>query len=84
MLCKVHLVEHANGTVAVADIEPGIAADQPSATSLRRRLSGRLGGMETLLRCRLGNVFILSGNEHLYRYGVDPIVEVMPTLDIDV
>jgi hypothetical protein len=84
MKLQTHLVEHPNGTIAVADVEPQVAADRAMTASLRRRLSASLGGMPALLRCKLGDTFVLSGEEHLYRYGVDPVVDVLPVIEIDI
>jgi len=83
MKLKAHLIEHPNGSIAVADVEPQVAADKAMTASLRRRLSARLGGIPALLRCRLGDTFVLSGEEHLFRYGVDPVVDVLPVIEID-
>jgi hypothetical protein len=82
---KTYLVEHANGTVAVADLSPQQIADNATAARLSRRLTIRLGGMPALLRCRLGeNTYILVGPPHLRRFGVEPALETMPSVEVDI
>ena len=84
MIVKTHFVEHPNGIIAVADIEPQQAMDQTVAASLGRRLSAKLGGLPALLRCRIGSAFFFHGDASLYRYGVDPMIDALPIVEIDV
>jgi hypothetical protein len=77
-------IESPNGPVVVADAQPQVLMDQKLAVSLCNRLSTTLGGMPALLRCRLGDTFVLSGSEHLRHYGVDPILEALPLVRIDI
>jgi len=85
MTLKTHLVEHPNGTIAVADIEPDQILDRAVAARLRSRLSAILGGMPALLRYKDGeDLYVLSGDAHLHRYGVDPIIDVLPSIEVNV
>jgi hypothetical protein len=77
-------VETANTPILVVDIEPQLVMNEPLATKLRKRLSGRLGGMPVLLRCRIGNSFWFNGERNLWRYAVDPIVDVLPSAAINI
>jgi hypothetical protein len=41
--------------------------------------------MPALLRCRLGeNTYILVGPPHLRRFGVEPALETMPSVEVDI
>lgn len=84
MLLDTRLIESPNGSIAVADVQPQLLMDKALAPRLRRRLSNVLGGMPALLRCQLGNTFVLDCEPHLRRYGVDPILDVLPTIKIEV
>jgi hypothetical protein len=76
-------VETPNTRILVVDIEPQLMMNEPRATRLRKRLSGTLGGMPVLLRCQMGDSFSFNGERHLWRYGVDQMVDVMPPIAID-
>lgn len=84
MPLKTRVIEGPNGSIAVADVEPEQVMDKTTARTLRRGLSNALGGIPALLRCRLGETFVLDGEDHLYRYGVDPLLDVLPVLTVDV
>lgn len=76
---KTYLVEHPNGTVAVADLSPQQIVDKAIVARLRRQL----GGMEALLRCKLSeDTYTLVGPPHLLRFGVDPGLETMPSIEV--
>jgi hypothetical protein len=77
-------VETPNTAILIVDIEPQLMMDELLATKLRKRLTGRLGGIPVLLRCRIGNSFWFNGDRNLWRYGVDPVVDVLPSAAIDV
>lgn len=84
MSIDARVIEGPNGSIAVADVQPQQVMDKAMAARLLRRLSTALGGMPALLRCRLGDTFVFHGECHLYRYGVDPILDVLPVVKIDV
>jgi hypothetical protein len=73
-----------NGAIAVADVSPEQVTDQKAARRLLGRLSMALGGAEAVLRCRRGSTFMLEGEGHLYRYAVDPVLDVLPTVTVNV
>ena len=77
-------VETPNTTILVVDIEPQLMMNELLATKLRKRLSGRLGGMPVLLRCQVGGAFFFNGDRSLWRYGIDPVVDALPSVAIDV
>lgn len=77
-------IESPNGPVVIADAQPQVLLDEKLATRVRKHLSTTLGGMPALLRCRLGDTFVLSGGKHLHRYGVDPILEALPLVRISI
>jgi hypothetical protein len=77
-------VETPNTPILVVDIEPQLMMNELSATKLRKRLSGRLGGMPVLLRCQIGDSFWFNGERNLWRYAVDPIVDVLPSVAVNV
>jgi hypothetical protein len=78
------VIDGPNGIIAVADVSPEQVADQNAARRLLRRLSMALGGAEAVLRCKRGNAFVLEGEGHLYRYAVDPMLDVLPTVTVNV
>jgi hypothetical protein len=84
MILDTRLIESPNGSIAVADVQPLLVMDKALAPHLRGRLSNALGGMPALLRCQLGSVFMLDCEPHLRRYGVDPILDVLPAIKIEV
>jgi hypothetical protein len=84
MSLETRLIEGPNGPIAVADVQPEQVMDKALARRLRRGLSMALGGTPALLRCRLGDTFVLDGEEDLFRYGVDPVLKVLPVTKIDV
>ncbi len=78
------VIDGPNGMIAVADVSPEQVTDQKAARRLLKRLSMALGGAEAVLRCKRGSTFILEGECHLYRYAVDPILDVLPTVTVNV
>jgi hypothetical protein len=76
-------VETPNTPILVVDIEPQLMMNELSMTKLGRRLSARLGGMPVVLRCQIGGSFWFSGERSLWRYAIDPVVDVLPPVAID-
>jgi hypothetical protein len=77
-------VETPNAMILVVDIEPQLMMDELLATKVRKRLSGRYGGMPVLLRCQVGGAFLFNGERHLWRYGIDQVIDALPAVAIDV
>jgi hypothetical protein len=78
------VIEGPNGAIAVADVSPEQVSDERTARRLLTRLSLALGGSEAVLRCKRGGTFMLEGEHHLYPYAVDPILDVLPTVIVNV
>ncbi|HTC58736.1 MAG TPA: hypothetical protein VK691_01305 [Solirubrobacteraceae bacterium] len=78
------VIDGPNGMIAVADVSPEQVTDEKTARRLLRRLSMALGDAEAVLCCKRGNAFMLEGEPHLYRYAVDPILDVLPTVTVNV
>jgi hypothetical protein len=76
-------VETPNATILIVDIEPQLMMDELSATKVRKRLSRTRGGMPVLLRCEIGGAFFFNGDRGLWRYGIDPVVDALPSVLID-
>jgi hypothetical protein len=76
-------VETPNTTIMVVDIEPQLMMDKLLATKVRKRLSGRYGGMPVLLRCEVAGAFFFNGERHLWRYGIDQVIDALPAVMID-
>ena len=83
MALVTRVIDGPNGMIAVADVSPEQVTDQKAARSLLKRLSRALGGAEAVLRCRRGSTFMLQGECHLYRYAVDPTLDVLPTVTVN-
>jgi hypothetical protein len=83
MLLDIRFVDSPNGSIAVADVQPQLVMDKALAPRLCRRLSDALGGMPALLRCQLGDTFVLACEPHLRRYGVDPILDTLQPVKVE-
>ena len=79
---SVRFLDTPNGPIVIADVSPQQLRDEISARLLRKSLSRTLGGAPVLLRCHAGNTFAFSGDPNLQRYAVDPMLEVLPTVEI--
>jgi hypothetical protein len=77
-------VETPNATILVVDIEPQLMMNERLATKFRKRLSATRGGMPVLLRCQVGEAFFFNGDRSLWRYGIDPVVDALPSVAIEV
>jgi hypothetical protein len=76
-------VETPNATIMVMDIEPQLMMNELVATKFRKRLSATHGGIPVLLRCQVGDAFFFNGDRSLWRYGIDPIIDALPSVVID-
>ncbi len=83
MLTNVRFVETPNGPVVIADVGALVLLDEIGARRLRQRLSRGLGNARVLLRCPLNNSIAFSGDPNLRRYAVDPVVDSLPVVGID-
>jgi hypothetical protein len=83
MQTTLRFIETPNGPIAVADITPQLLIDEVAATRLRERLTRTLGEIPVLLRCRIGKSLSFSGDPNLQRYAVDPMIDVLPAVRID-
>lgn len=84
MSLNARVIEGPNGAIAVADVSPEQVTDEKTARRLLRRLSMALGGSDAVLRCKRGDALMLEGERHLYRYAVDPMLEVLPIVTVNV
>jgi hypothetical protein len=84
MSLTTRVIDGPNGMIAVADVSPEQVTDEKTARAMLRRLSMALGGADAVLRCKRGNAFVLEGEPHLYRYAVEPVLDVLPTVTVNV
>jgi hypothetical protein len=82
-LQSVRFIETPNGPVVVADTEPQLMMDDVAARRLRTRLSRALGNAPVLLRCQIGSSVSFNGDPGLQRHAVDPMVDAMPSVGIE-
>jgi hypothetical protein len=80
---QAHFLDTPNGSVVVIDVRLPLLQDEVAAARLRRHISLRLGEQPVLLRCRHGNSFTFNGDPNLRRYAVDPAIDALPVVDID-
>ena len=83
MPLRARFIDGPNGPIVVVDVEPQQLADDLAAARFRSDASRALGGAPVLLRCQLGETLAVSGEPHLYRYGVDPVVDVLPVVSLN-
>jgi hypothetical protein len=83
MVLYAHFFESPNGPVVIAKAEPLTLMDSALADRIHRILTNRLGGMPVVLRCQLHDTFLLRGDRSLYRYAVDPAVDMLPLVRLD-
>jgi len=80
----VRFVDTPNGPLVVADAEPALLMNEVSARRLRRDLSRALGETPVLLRCQIGSSWSFAGDPSLCRYAVDPLLETLPRVSLDI
>jgi hypothetical protein len=79
----VRFLEGPNGAIAIADVEAAVLADELAAKRLQRSITRGLGGVAVVLRARAGGTFTLGGDASLWRYAVDPAIDALPPVDIN-
>jgi hypothetical protein len=84
MKLNARVMDGPNGVIAVGDVTVGQVRDKKTAKRLLMFLRVAFGGAEAVLRCKQGDTFILEGEPCLYRYAVDPLVDVLPVVTVHV
>jgi hypothetical protein len=79
----VRFLDSPNGPIAIADVEAQILTDELSTRRFRQRLAQALGGLPILMRCQTGSSVQCDGPPSLRRYALDPMVEALPPVGID-
>jgi hypothetical protein len=79
----VRFIDTPNGPIVVADAEPKVLGDEIYARKLRQSLCRALGNIPVLLRSQAGGSFSFNGDASLRRYAVDPTVDAMPAVGVD-
>ncbi len=82
-MLTVRFIETPNGPIVISDTPPQLLMDEIAATRLRKRLCRNLGDIPVLLRCRIGSSISFNGDPNLQRYAVDPVIDVLPVVGID-
>jgi hypothetical protein len=81
---SIRFLETPNGTVVVADVDPLVVMDKPSAERLCKELAAKLGNLPVILRCMLGDSVTWHCDEYLRRYTLDPLLDYLPVVEIHI
>jgi hypothetical protein len=83
MTVRARFLEGPNEAIVIVDVEPHQLADTRAAARFCAEASKALGGAPVLLRCQLGDTVAVSGDRHLHRYGLDPIIDALPVVNVN-
>jgi hypothetical protein len=82
-MLEARFMDTPTGTLVVVDMTPGLLTDEIASRRFRLTLSRALGDISVILRSRVGESLQFSCDPSLRRYAVDPMVDALPVVGVD-
>ena len=79
----ISFVETCDAPVGILHVYPRDLLNTASAARTRAHVRSLLGGLDVVQRARVGEQVFFDGDQRLYRYAVDPMVDALPILRLE-
>jgi hypothetical protein len=79
----ISFLETCDAPVGILHVHPRDLLNTAEAARTLARVRCLLGGMEVVQRARVGEQVFFGGDQRLYRYAVDPLVDTLPIVRLE-